>query len=70
LVAQSIVAESQVNRCQEFTVYISEALVKSVVLDGFASVFGFSLSNELVIHSNAVIGKGLAVAIVDALADL
>ena len=69
-VAQSVVAEAQVDGGQKFTINISQVLVQSVVLYGFLGEFGVSLSEELIVDTDAVVGEGLSVAIVDAFADI
>jgi hypothetical protein len=43
--------------------------VQVVVFDGFFGEFRVGLTQQLVVNADAVIGEGLAVAVVDALAD-
>ena len=69
-VPQPIVAEAEVDRGQKFTIYISQVLMQSVVLNSLLGKFGVSLAEELIVNANAVIGEGLSMAIVDAFADI
>ena len=69
-VAQSVVAEAQVDGGQKFTINIRQVLVQSVVLYGFLGELGVSLAEQLIVDTDAVVGEGLSVAIVDAFADI
>ena len=44
--------------------------MQSVVLYGLLGEFGVSLAKELIVNANAIVGKGLSMAVVDAFADI
>ena len=67
---ESVVAQSQVDRCQKLSIHIRKSLMQLMVLDGFAAEFGFSLPEELVVDTDTVVGECLSVTVVDAFTHL
>jgi len=69
-VTQTIIAEPEVDRSQEFSIYICKRLMQFVILDCFFCILWVFLADELIVNSYTIVSKRLSVTIIDRFADL